>query len=50
MREAVSDILAERAQITDGMSRMVLVSLAGHVLLAASLLFAPGFWTGTIEQ
>ena len=54
MREAVSDILVERAQLTDGMSRillrMLMFSLAGHVLLAASLLFAPGFWTGTIEQ
>ena len=46
MREAVSDILVERAQITDGMSRMVLVSLTAHVALAAALVFAPGFWTG----
>lgn len=49
MKESVSDILAERSQLTDGMSRMVLVSLAGHVLLAASLIFAPDFWTGSIE-
>lgn len=48
MRESVSDILAERAQITDGMSRMVLLSLAGHLLLVASLLFAPDFWTGSV--
>lgn len=46
MREAVSDILSERAQITYGMSRMVLLSLAAHVLLVASLLFAPDFWSG----
>ena len=50
MREAVSDVLAERAQITDGMSRMVLVSLAGHALLVASLIFAPDFWAGTVEK
>jgi outer membrane biosynthesis protein TonB len=50
MREAVSDILVERAQITDGMGRMVLLSLAAHALLAASLLFAPDFWTGELEQ
>lgn len=50
MREAVDDILAERMQITDGMSRMVLVSLAGHALLVASLIFAPGFWTSAVER
>jgi TonB family protein len=50
MREAVDDILAERMQLTDGMSRMVLVSFAGHALLVASLMFAPGFWTGALEQ
>ena len=50
MREAVDDILAERMQITDGMSRMVLLSLAGHALLVAALIFAPGFWTGAVEM
>jgi TonB family protein len=50
MREAVSDILVERAQITDGMSRMVLVSLVGHMVLVAALLFAPDFWTGAAPQ
>lgn len=50
MREAVSDILVERAQITDGMSRMVLLSLAGHVLLVASLVFAPDFWTNADDK
>jgi outer membrane biosynthesis protein TonB len=49
MREAVSDILVERAQITDGMSRMLLVSLVAHAALAAALVFAPGFWTGLRE-
>lgn len=50
MREAVSDILVERAQNTDDMSRMVLLSLAGHVLLVAALLFAPDFWTSGAQQ
>lgn len=50
MREAVDDILAERMQLTDGMSRMVLVSLAGHALLVAMLVFAPGFWTSGVDR
>lgn len=49
MREAVSDILLERAQIADGATRMIgrmlLVSLALHGLLVASLIFAPEFWS-----
>ena len=45
MREAVNEILSERAQMTDGMSRMVVLSVAAHGLLVASLLFAPDFWT-----
>ena len=48
MREAVSEILSERAQVTDGMSRMVLLSLLGHALLFAALIFAPNFWTGGV--
>jgi TonB family protein len=50
MREAVSDILEERAQLTDGMSRMVLVSLGLHTLLVASLFFAPQFWSISVER
>jgi outer membrane biosynthesis protein TonB len=50
MREAVSDILAERAQIHEGMSPMVIVSLAAHVLLVASLFFAPDFWSAGAQQ
>src|SRR5687768_10831452 len=49
MREAVSDILLERAQLAEGMSRVVLrtlmLSLAAHLLLVASLFFAPDFWS-----
>ncbi|MBA2302890.1 MAG: TonB C-terminal domain-containing protein [Acidobacteria bacterium] len=50
MREAISDILSERAQLTDGMSRMVVLSLAGHALLVASMLYAPAFWTTAAES
>ena len=50
MREAVSDILVERAQITDGMRRMVVLSLAGHALLGVLLVVAPDFWTGGVVE
>ena len=50
MREAVSDIIAQRSQMTDGMSRMLLLSLAGHALLVASMLLAPGFWTSRVDR
>lgn len=50
MREAVSDILEERAQLASGMSRMVLVSLGLHTLLVASLFFAPQFWSIRVER
>ena len=51
MREAVAEILLERAQITDGMGRvivrMLVLSLAAHALLILSLIFAPTFWTSS---
>jgi TonB family protein len=50
MREAVSDILVERAQLTSGISRMVLVSLALHLLLVASMYFAPSIWTTSASR
>ena len=54
MREAVSDILTERAQITEAtgrvVMRMLVLSLVLHVALGASLIFAPGFWSGTVEK
>lgn len=50
MREAVSDILEERAQLTSGMSRMVVASLGLHALLVASLFFAPQFWSINVER
>ncbi|MEX2661882.1 MAG: TonB C-terminal domain-containing protein [Vicinamibacterales bacterium] len=49
MHEAVSDILLERAQLSESMSRMIprmlLLSFAAHALLVASLFFAPDFWS-----
>lgn len=50
MREAVSEIIAERSQMTDGMSRMLLLSLAGHALLVASMVLAPTFWTSSVDR
>lgn len=50
MREAVSDIISERAQLDDGISRMVLLSLAAHALLVASMIFAPSIWTSAVDR
>lgn len=51
MREAVSEIILERAQIADGMGRAVLkmlvLSLVAHGLLVATLIFAPSFWSSS---
>lgn len=47
MREAVSDILEERAQFTDGLSRMVVLSLIGHGVLLSTLIFMPQLWVGS---
>jgi TonB family protein len=44
MREAVSDILVERARVTDGMSRMLGVSLFAHVALLAVFIAIPADW------
>lgn len=44
MREAVSAILDQRAQVSDGLSRMVIVSLIAHGLLLSTLILVPGIW------
>lgn len=44
MREAVSEILTERAQVTGGVSRMVIVSLIAHGVLLSTMIVAPAFW------
>jgi TonB family protein len=47
MREAVSDILIERARVVDGMSRMVAVSLLGHAALLAGFVLFPAAWSSS---
>jgi TonB family protein len=44
MREAVSEILAERAQVAGGVSRMVLLSLIAHGVLLSTMVFLPDLW------
>ena len=44
MHEAVSDILIERARVSEGMSRMLAVSLTAHIALLAALVLVPEFW------
>jgi TonB family protein len=44
MQEAVSDILLARSRDTDGMSRMLMVSLAAHAVLIVGLVAAPDTW------
>jgi protein TonB len=44
MHEAVSDILIDRAQEADGLSRMVLVSFAAHTLAIALVVLLPRGW------
>src|SRR5215210_54438 len=46
MREAVSDIIAERSEGVEGVSRMLILSLAGHALLLTVIALKPEFWTG----
>jgi TonB family protein len=44
VHEAVSDILAERAQEADGLGQMVVVSLLAHATLIAVLVLLPAGW------
>lgn len=44
MREAVSDILIERARMADGMSRMLGVSLLAHAVLLTVFVLVPADW------
>ena len=54
MHEGVSDVIAERAQLAAGMSRlvsrMVALSLTAHAVLVAALIFAPQFFTGGLRE
>jgi TonB family protein len=44
MQEAVSSILHDRAKAADGLSRMLMVSLAAHVAIAAAFMLMPSDW------
>lgn len=44
MREAVSDVLMQRARVEDGMSRMLAVSLLAHGALLAAFVLMPASW------
>lgn len=44
MREAVSDILVERAQDPEGLGRMLSVSIGAHLALLVALLLIPSEW------
>ena len=44
MREAVSEILAERAHVSSGVSRMVLLSLIAHGVLLSTMVLLPDLW------
>ena len=44
MREAVSDILVDRAREADGISRMFVLSLAAHALLITGIYVVPADW------
>ncbi len=46
MREAVSDIITERSQAVEGVSRMVVLSVLAHVVLLTVIAVKPDFWTG----
>jgi TonB family protein len=44
LHEAVSDVLADRAAETDGVSRTVLLSLGAHATLIAAIVLMPASW------
>ena len=46
MREAVSDIIAERSQGAEGISRMVVLSLLVHAAFLTVIALKPDFWSG----
>lgn len=44
MHESVSDILLERSRVTDGVNRLVLVSLLAHAVLIGAVAIMPASW------
>lgn len=50
MREAVSDVLIERARAAEGLSRMLAVSLLAHGAFIAIVTLMPDFWGSTAAR
>ncbi|HEX2457048.1 MAG TPA: TonB family protein [Vicinamibacterales bacterium] len=51
MREAVSDVLDLRMREPDGLSRMVLVSMAAHAAILSVIVLMPASWRmGTVQK
>lgn len=50
MREAVSDILIDRAREAEGMSRMLAVSMTAHVTLLAIVMLMPAEWRSSSQR
>ena len=44
MQEAVSAVLHERAQLEDGISRTLLLSIGAHILIVAAIWLTPSDW------
>lgn len=44
MHESVSDILLERSRVTDGINRLVLVSLLAHIVMIGAIAVMPASW------
>ena len=50
MEEAVSDVLDLRMRESDGLSRMVVLSLIAHGVLLAAFVLMPADWRGAKSQ
>jgi TonB family protein len=50
MHEAVSEVLDLRMRESDGLSRMVVVSLVAHVVLLGAVVLMPADWRGAKNQ
>lgn len=50
MEEAVSGVLSERARQAEGMSRMLMLSLAAHIALVAAFWLVPAGWLSSARD
>ena len=46
----VSDIIASRAQMSEGLGAMVVWSVAAHIALFAFMIFMPASWRGQMDE